>query len=109
MAYSNPEANEVYGKEEAQAKILVNLLNTSDPQTLSEIYEGEIPILNGLGLLADILDSDYIRDSITRFLKYRVSVNRKGRQELVTISLASRYEGASGGSGGLKSILAGLK
>lgn len=106
----SPEASEVYGKEEAQAKILLNLLKTKNPKLLSDISEEELPILVGLGVLSDYLDSDFLKNMRDEFLQFKVSIGRAGRQELVTIALASRYQGGgSGGKSGLKSLLAGIK
>lgn len=110
-ASPNPEAEEVYGKEEAHAKILLNLLKTEHTKLLSDIEHDDIPILTGVGIISDIIDSDIIRDAREEWLQFQVSRGRAGRQEMVTVALASRYQGGGGGSsgGGLKSLLAGIK
>jgi len=107
---SDPEASDVYGKEEAMAKILVELSRTESPKLLSDIDEEEIPILIGLGRLKDKLNSDLLGSCIKEFLEYRVSLHRQGRQEMITVALASRYQSGSGKSkSGLKSLLSGLR
>lgn len=110
MPAETPEAEEVYGKEEAQARILLDLLRTNHPKVLSDIDDEDIPILVGIGTVGEMLNSDLLKTARKEFLEFSVSKNRAGRQEMVTIALAARYRGGGGGKGGgLKQLLAGIK
>lgn len=102
--------DEVYGKEESIARILSDLGRTAHPKLLSDVDEEEIPLLVALGILGKRIKSDLVNDSIEDFLNLRVSLNRQGRQEMITVALASRYRSGSGKSkSGLKSLLSGLR
>lgn len=109
MPAETPEAEEIYGKEEAQARILLDLLRTKHPKVLSEVSDEDIPILVGIGTIAEMLNSDLLRTARKEFLEFSVSKNRAGRQELVTIALAARYRGGGTKGGGLKELLAGIR
>jgi len=103
-------SGEVYGKEESLAAILQSLSQVKYPKLLSDVDEEEIPLLVALGILGKRLDSELVEDSIEDFLNLRVSLNRQGRQEMITVSLASRYKSGSGKSkSGLKTLLSGLR
>lgn len=111
MAATSPDvSNEVYGKEEAIAKILTSLGETKEPRLLSDVDEEEIPLLVALNILGERIDSELVSDAITDFLNLRVSLNRQGRQEMITVAMASRYSSGGGKSkSGLKSLLSGLR
>jgi len=103
-----PES-EVLGKDEAFGKIVIELLKTKERRVLSDIVDEEIKILTGLDIVAEKLDSELLRGVEDTFLDLRVSRNRIGRQELMTIALASRMETMGPRKASVDKLFAGLK
>jgi len=104
------DAEDVYGKDEAFAKMLMELLRTQNPKMFSEVYQGEITLLTGVGIVKNLLQSEILETTIKEFLEYRVSLDRKGRDEIVSLAMLGGNSGRSSkGKSGIKSILAGLR
>lgn len=88
----------------------MELLRTKNPKLFSEVYQGEIALLTGIGIVKNILQSEILDNAIEEFLQYRVSLDRKGRDEIVHLAmLGGGGSSSSRGKSGIKSLLAGLK
>lgn len=104
---ASPQAH-VFGSEEAFARIAIQLMETDKLHMMSDITAEEINILTSLQTLSDFLGSKIIDKLINYFLLFRISKERKGRNELSAVALASRDEGGRR-SKSLGSLFAGLR
>jgi len=105
-----PEA-EVFGREEALAKISMELLKTEKyKKILSDLTIDEINAIVSLLAIGRLIDSDLINNIVNDFLELRVSKDRLGRKEILAFALSFGIEGETRGrSRGIGSLFAGLK
>lgn len=110
MVRVEPEA-EVFGKDEAFARISMELLKTDKyKKILSDLEQDEINAIVSLLAIGRIVKSDIIEEIVDDFLELRVSKNRLGRKEILSFALASTFEGAGGrAKSGISSLFSGLK
>jgi len=110
MVRVEPESD-VFGKEEALAKISMELLKTQKyKKILSDLSIDEINALVTLKTIAKIINSDLIENIIDEFLELRVSKDRLGRREILSFALSFGLEGeVRGRSRGIGSLFSGLK
>jgi hypothetical protein len=108
------EGGELFGLEEALAKINLELLNPTGQKllTVSDVTAMEIFPLAYLYALSEKLGSKIMKDWAEKFLLLRISRFRLGRREFVFISggLEARSEARkSGGRGSLGGLFSGFK
>jgi hypothetical protein len=108
------EGGDLFGLEEALAKINMELLNPSGQKllTVSDVTAMEIFPIAYLYSLSDKLGSKIMKDWAEKFLLLRISRFRLGRREFVFISggLQSVSESRRGGQkGGLGNLFSGFK
>jgi hypothetical protein len=108
------EGGELFGLEEALAKINMELLNPSGEKlyTVSDVTATEIFPLAYLLTLSKKLDSKLMEKWAEKFLLLRISRFRLGRREFVFISggLREVSEARKGGQkGGLANLFSGFK
>jgi len=110
MVKVEPEAD-VYGREEALAKISMELLKTKKyKKILSDLSVDEINVVVSLLTIGKLIQSDLIKNIIDEFLELRVSKDRMGRKEILSFALSFGLEGETRGrSRGIGSLFAGLK
>jgi len=72
--------------EEAKAKGLMYLARTERPDLLTELDDNEIRTLTVIETLAEEFNVDLYRKVAKNFKNHRVSLQRKGRAELLTIA-----------------------
>lgn len=110
MVRVEPEA-EVFGKDEAFAKISMELLKTDKyKKILSDLDVDEVNALTSLLAIGRIIKSDMLEKIVNDFLELRVSKDRLGRKEILSFALASTFEGAGGrAKAGISSLFSGLK
>jgi len=110
MVRIEPES-EVFGKDEAFARISMELLKTDKyKKILSDLELDEINAIISLLAIGRIVKSDILEKIVNDFLELRVSKDRLGRKEILSFALASTYE--SGGlraKSGISSLFSGLK
>lgn len=111
MVKVSPNADEVFGKDEAFARISMELLKTDKyKKILSDLTEDEINAITSLLMIGRLIKSDLIENMVNDFLELRVSKSRMGRKEILSFALASSFEGAGGrAKAGISSLFAGLK
>jgi len=105
-------SNEVFGLEEALAKINIELLNPTDNKllTVSDITAKEVFHLSYLLTMAEKLNSKIIKKWVENFLLLRISRYRLGRREFVFISGGMRdMSQRKGGKTGISDLFAGFK
>jgi len=102
---------EVFGPEEALAKISLELQRPEEEKLLtsSDLTPEEIFILTGSYTLADILKSKLIKNALDRFLLLRISRFRLGRKEMIMLSTGIREGTESRRKGKLQDLFAGLR
>jgi len=106
-----PEST-VFGTEEALAKISMELLSPTGDKlfTVTDLTPEEIFQIAYMRRMADIFDSDMIREWLREFMLLRISRMRRGRQEFLLLGTGIRELSArKKGSGDVGSIFAGLK
>jgi hypothetical protein len=108
------EGGELFGLEEALAKINMELLNPSGEKlyTVSDVTATEIFPLSYLLTLSKKLDSKLMNQWAEKFLLLRISRFRLGRREFVFISggLREVSEARKGSQkGGLANLFSGFK
>lgn len=87
QAYSDMSAqSEVFTSEHAQAKAIVQLTESKDPEILTHLKDNEIAMFSSLSVLANVYSSDSMKMWITKFIRFRISLERKGRGEVVEIA-----------------------
>ena len=108
------EGGELFGLEEALAKINLELLNPTGQKllTVSDVTAMEIFPLSYLYALSKKLNSKIMEDWAEKFLLLRISRFRLGRREFVFISggLREVSEARRGGQkGGLGQLFSGFR
>lgn len=88
---------EVSSTEEAQARAIVQLTESPDPEILTQLTDIEIKRLAVLSAIADLYHSDVIKKIIEKFIRLRISYNRKGREEIVEIAKKPKIEAPNQG------------
>jgi hypothetical protein len=106
------EHNEIFGIEEAMAKVNLELMNPigNKLKTLSDVTPAEVFGISVLNIYQNLFDSKVIKDWIEDFLQLRISRLRLGRREFVSLGTGmSEYahEKKRGSKGG--DLFAGLK
>lgn len=103
---------EVFGSEEALAKISMELLDPSDRKlfTVTDVTPEEIFGLSVLNRFADKFDSDVMHDWVEDFCLFRISRLRAGRNEFVVINTGLREFGEMRKKGSdIRNVFSGLK
>jgi hypothetical protein len=107
------EGSELFGLEEAMAKINMELLNPTGEKlfTVSDVTAQEIFPLTYLLTLSKRLNSTLMEKWVEKFLLLRISRFRLGRREFVFISggLRDISEQRKAPKGGLAGIFSGFK
>jgi hypothetical protein len=108
------EGSELFGLEEAMAKINMELLNPTGEKlfTVSDVTAQEIFPLTYLLTLSKRLNSTLMEKWVEKFLLLRISRFRLGRREFVFISGGLREVSEArktGQKGGLAGIFSGFK
>mgnify|MGYP001139987361 CR=1 FL=1 len=98
----------VMGEEEARAQSLLELLEKTKPELLSDLNDEEILYLALLKTWAKQVNCKILDDFCNNFMNLRVSRNRMGRREIVfAVSLiAERLKGAPRT---IKDLFAGIR
>lgn len=89
---------EVFTSEHAQAKAIMHLTESKNPEILTHLKDREITMLATLSMIADAYDSSLMRNWINKFIRYRISLDRKGREEIVNVAKARSEMSHFGGS-----------
>lgn len=92
---------DVTSSEEAQAKAIMQLTESVDPEVLTHLTDYEIKKLSSLSAVAEIYNLSVVKEWIKKFIRYRISMNRKGREEIVDIA-KTKGEQRMGGVSGLR-------
>jgi hypothetical protein len=79
--------------DEALAKISILLAESKNPKLLSELSEHEIKLCAALYVIGNKFNDSMILDFLLNFLNLRVSLKRKGRDELLQIAKSAREYG----------------
>ena len=95
------DEGEVLSPEEAIARCVMILAKTDDPSLLTELSDEEIRLLSIIGTIADKTDNEVLSGFAERYMKLRVSLERKGRAEIINV--------AKGGSSVEEKIKKGLR
>lgn len=104
----SPETH-VYGQDEAFGKIAIELLQTEKMRVLSDIDEDEVKLLSVILTIGEKIESKTLKKLAENFLQLRVSRDRVGRQELMSVALASRVKsGGKKGKQSIKDLFAGM-
>jgi len=82
------EESEVLSPDEAQAQIAMILAKTKQPQLLTELGDDEIKMLAILQTISSETENTVIDTFCDNFMKLRVSLNRKGRDEVISVARA---------------------
>jgi len=101
---------DVFGVEEALASISLELIEPVDDKlyTLTDLTPQEIFLLSRLLMLANRFKSKMVIDWIRNFMLLRISLLRKGRQEILVLGTGLRQAGEEKrASLSLKSLLRG--
>jgi len=101
---------DIYGVEEAIARSVIELTDVKDEKAkvLSELSLEEIPFVAMLFTVSNRYNLKNLEIFCKEFLKLRVSLDRKGRRELVRISTAEK-EMEKQKVKGISSLFSGLK
>lgn len=99
---------EMYGREEAFAKLGMSLLKTEEFKVLSDLESEEIGKVAIIQTLADRLKSPVLKTFVKNFLLLRVSQNRLGRREMMNIA-TSGVEDTKKKAKSISSLFAGLR
>lgn len=89
---------DVSSTEEAQAKAIVQLTESPDPEVLTHLTDIEIKRLSSLSAVADLYGAEVVQTWIKKFIRLRISLQRKGRQEIVEIAKRPKIEQAGFGA-----------
>ena len=73
------------GKEEALAEAIETLRSIDRIMLFSEVDKKEIPSLTIMKIISNRYDLDWLNDYVDYDLMMRVSIKRKGRNELVKV------------------------
>ena len=79
-------STDVTSSEEAQAKAIMQLTESPNPEVLTHLTDFEIKKLASLSAVANKYNLTVVKEWITTFIRYRISMNRKGREEIVDIA-----------------------
>jgi hypothetical protein len=88
--------SEVVSSEEAKAKAIVSLTESKDPEVLTQLEDNEIKALSTLSTIASLYSISFLDKWIGKFIRLRISLKRKGREEVVEIAKASGEQGTLG-------------
>lgn len=101
---------DIYGVDEAIARSVIELTDVKDEKTrvLSELALEEIPFVAILFTVSNRYNLKNLDMFCKEFLKLRVSLDRKGRKEIVKIS-SSEKEEETKKVRGISSLFSGLK
>lgn len=84
--------DEMITSEEAIAKAVVTLSKTPDEQVMSEFRGIEVKLLTATKTIGDKYDVPSMKELVRNFGRFRVSLDRKGRGELVSLARSAREE-----------------
>ena len=76
---------EVLTHEEARAIASLRLAKTEPPETLSELAPEKINNFNTMVIMAEEMDSDFLKKWTKKYLYLQVSRNRRGREEIIEV------------------------
>ena len=85
--------NDVYSPDEATAKAISELTSTKNIEALSHFSDAEIKQLSFMHTLAKEYHIDVINTYIEKFGRFRISLNRRGRGEIVDVSKEKKSSG----------------
>lgn len=88
--------SEVVSSEEAKAKAIVSLTESKDPEVLTQLEDNEIKALSTLSTISSLYSISFLDKWINKFIRLRISLKRKGREEVVDIAKASGEQGHLG-------------
>lgn len=106
------EHSEIFGIEEAMAKINLELMNpiADKLKTLSDVTPQEVFGVSILATYANIFNSSVINNWIKEFLQLRISRLRLGRREFVALGTGmSEYAERKKSRGGSAELFSGMK
>lgn len=92
------EQSEVFSSEHAQARAIVHLTESKNPEILTELKDHEVVMLSSLSVVGTKYNSKLIDEWINKFIRFRISLNREGRKEIVDIAKAKNQIMSSLGS-----------
>jgi len=80
------EESEVLSPDEAHARVITELAQTKKPELMTELNNEEIKALAICKTISSATDNYVIDEFCEWFMRLRVSLGRKGRSELITVS-----------------------
>ena len=78
--------------ELAQARAIIQLTESKDPEILTHLTDLEIKKLSSLSVVADLWKSKVLSTWIKKFIRLRISLDREGRKEIVEIAKKPKVE-----------------
>ena len=102
---------EVFGTEEALAKIVMEMLKPEGDKlyTVTDVTPQEIFGISAMLRYAKIFKSDVMNDWVTDFLKLRISRFRLGRREFIVLGTGIKEVAEERRKRGVKDLYAGLR
>lgn len=83
--------SDVYSPDEATARAISELTSTKNIEALSHFSDNEIKQLSFMHTLAEEYKIKLIETYVDKFGRYRISLNRRGRGEVVDVSKEKKH------------------
>ena len=102
------QSSEVTTPDEAIAKISMILADSKEVDILSDLTTDEVAMLSALKTVAVHTKNSLLLTFIENFLRFRISRNRKGREEIIQVARA-RGGDEERARKGFRSMILGMK
>jgi hypothetical protein len=102
------QSSEVTTPDEAIAKISMILADSKEVDILSDLTSDEVALLSSLKTVAVHTENTLLSSFVNNFLRFRISRNRKGREEIIQVARARGGEEEKMRKG-FRSMVLGMK
>ena len=82
------ERMEVISPDEAQAQAVILLSERKRPELMTELSDEEIKLLTIIEASGNYADNDVLLNVVKSFMLKRVSLNRKGVEEIIKVAVS---------------------